>query len=100
MPLDHRFPHPREDTFLVLRATLDELDVSAAEMEKFRAKYAGLVKRPLEPNTGQPLCATLFRQFGAYSGPGNGHVGEFSPQLARQVMKDVEKFQGAAIRYE
>ena len=66
-----------EDAMPVLRAALDELEGSPAEIEKFRAKYAGVIQRPQEPQGGQPLCTALFRHFGAYPGPGDGHVGEF-----------------------
>jgi alpha-galactosidase len=86
-----------EDAMPVLRAALDELEGNPAEIERFRARYAGVVKRPQEPQGGQPLCTALFRLFGAYPGPGDGHVGEFFPQLMRPLIKDISQFQGAAI---
>jgi alpha-galactosidase len=88
-----------EDGFPVLRAALDELEGDPAQMEKFRARYGHLTKRPQEPNAGQPLCATLFRYFGAYPGPGDGHVAEFYPQLIPSTISDLEAFQGQAIRH-
>jgi alpha-galactosidase len=51
-----------------------------------------------EHDGGQPLCATLFRRFGAYPGPGDGHVAEFYPQLIGPLLADAEAFQGGAIR--
>jgi len=51
-----------------------------------------------ERDEGQPLCAALFRQFGAYPGPGDGHVAEFYPQLIGPLLGDVEAFHGSAIR--
>jgi alpha-galactosidase len=88
-----------EDAMPVLEAALDELDGNPETMEKFRARYGDLVKRPQEPNAGQPLCATLFRQFRAYPGPGDGHVAEFYPQLMKPMIQDVSHFQGEAIKY-
>lgn len=49
-------------------------------------------------NPSQPLCSELFRHFGAYPGPGDGHVGEFYPQYIRSTVNDLESFQGHAIR--
>lgn len=83
----------------VLAAALDELEGSPEQMEQFRQKYAGIVKRPQEPQAGQALCRSLFRHFGAYPGPGDGHVAEFFPQLMRPLIKNVDDFQGGAIRY-
>jgi alpha-galactosidase len=83
----------------VLRAALDELDGNPQAMEIYRAKYKDLIKRPQEPVAGEPLCTALFRHFGAYPGPGDGHVGEFFPQLMRPLIKDVAHFQGEAISY-
>jgi alpha-galactosidase len=88
-----------EDAFPVLQAALDELSGSPQAMSRFRARYGDLIKRPQEPQAGEPLCETLFRQFGAYPGPGDGHVGEFFPQLMRPLVKDPESFQGHAIKY-
>jgi alpha-galactosidase len=88
-----------DDAFPLLRATLDELEGTSIEAEQLRAKYAGLVQRPQEPAGLQPLCARLFRQLGAYPGPGDGHVGEFFPQLMRPLISKVEEFQGEAIKY-
>lgn len=87
-----------EDAFPILSARLDELEGSPDAMDAFRMKYKDVVKRPQEPNAGQPLCATLFRLTGAYPGPGDGHVIEFYPQYIRSVVKDLERFQGGAIR--
>ncbi len=88
-----------DDGMPVLRAALDELEGGTQQMEAFRAKYGEFVKRPQEPNAGQPLCTALFRHFGAYPGPGDGHVGEFFPQLMKPLIDDVERFQGEAIRH-
>jgi alpha-galactosidase len=87
-----------EDGMPVVRAAFDELDGSPAQMEKFRKLYEALNKRPQEPQGSQPLCVGLFRHFGAYPGPGDGHVVEFYPQLLRSTIPDLEHFQGAAIR--
>jgi alpha-galactosidase len=87
-----------DDAMPVLRAALDELDGSPGAMEKFRGKYAALNPRPQEPQGSQPLCASLFRKFDAYPGPGDGHVAEFFPQLMRPYIQDIEQFQGGAIR--
>jgi alpha-galactosidase len=87
-----------EDAMPVLRAALDEMDGSPAQMENFRKMYAALNKRPQEPHGSQPLCTTLFRMFDAYPGPGDGHVAEFFPQLMRPYLKDIEHFQGEAIK--
>ena len=86
-----------EDAFPILRALLDELEGNPDVMKQFRKKYQGLIKRPQEPNAGQPLCATLFRNFGVYPGPGDGHVAEFYPQLIRSTIEKIDKFQGEAI---
>lgn len=86
-----------EDAFPILRARLDELEGNPAAMEAFRKRYAGIVKRPQEPNAGQPLCATLFRLTGAYPGPGDGHVAEFYPHFIRSTVKNPDHFQGEAI---
>jgi alpha-galactosidase len=88
-----------EDAMPILGAALDEMDGNPAEMQRFRSRYAGVIKRPQEPQGGEPLCTTLFRKFGAFPGPGDGHVGEFFPQLIRPMIKDVTKFQGHAIAY-
>ena len=85
------------DAFLILSAALDELDGNPAQMEQFRARYE--IKRPQEPQGGEPLCTSLFRTLGFYPGPGDGHVGEFFPQLIRSSVKNLENFQGGAIRY-
>lgn len=87
-----------EDAMPVLRAALDELDGNPAEMEKFRAMYALLNKRPQEPHGSQPLCTNLFRHFGAYPGPGDGHVAEFFPQLMTPYIKEINHYQGEAIK--
>jgi alpha-galactosidase len=87
------------DGMPVLRAALDELEGDAEAMDAFRAEYEGLNRRPQEPHAGQPLCTALFRTFGAYPGPGDGHVGEFFPHLMRPLIDDVADFQGEAIRY-
>lgn len=87
-----------EDAFPILSARLDELEGSPESMDTFRKKYKDVVKRPQEPNAGQPLCATLFRLTGAYPGPGDGHVIEFYPQFIEAIVKDLERFQGAAIK--
>jgi alpha-galactosidase len=87
------------DGMPVLAAALDELEGSPQAMERFRAQYAHLTRRPQEPNASQPLCTALFRLFGAYPGPGDGHVGEFYPQLMRNLVADPASFQGSAIRY-
>jgi len=86
------------DAMPVLRAAFDALEGNPAEMERLRKIYEPLNKRPQEPHGQQPLCVGLFRQFGAYPGPGDGHVVEFYPQLLRSHIKDLEKFQGGAIR--
>ncbi len=88
-----------EDAFPVLRAALDEMEGNAEAMEKFRSRFSSVIKRPQEPTAGQPLCTRLFRQFGAYPGPGDGHVAEFFPQLMRPLITNVDDFQGEAIRY-
>jgi alpha-galactosidase len=88
-----------EDAMPMLRAALDALEGSPEELERFRQKYASVVKRPQEPGGKQPLCTTLFRQFGAYPGPGDGHVAEFYPQLMRPFIKNEKEYQGEAIHY-
>jgi len=88
-----------EDAMPVLAAALNELEGNPSEMEKFRTRYAGVVKRPQEPGGKQPLCHALFRHFGAYPGPGDGHVAEFFPQYIRSSILDLDHFQGEAIRY-
>ncbi len=85
-----------EDAFPILRAALDELEGSPEAIEAFRRKFGGMVKRPQEPNAGQPLCTALFRSFGAYPGPGDGHVIEFYPQFIRSL-HDPAKIKGHAI---
>ena len=87
-----------ENAMPVLRAALDEMDGNPVEMEKFRKKYDALNKRPQEPHGSQPLCTNLFRMFDAYPGPGDGHVAEFFPQLMRPYLKEIEHFQGEAIK--
>jgi alpha-galactosidase len=87
-----------EDAMPIFSAALDELEGNPSEIEKFRQKFSGLIKRPQEPQGGQPLCRGLFRKYGAYPGPGDGHVGEFFPQLMKPLIKDVSQFQGSAIR--
>jgi alpha-galactosidase len=87
-----------EDAMPLLRAALDELEGNPHAMDRFRSKYTDLVIRPQEPHAGEPLCSTLFRHFGAYPGPGDGHVGEFFPQQMKALIKDETQFQGAAIR--
>jgi len=86
-----------EDAMPILKATLDELEGNPDEIEKFRVKYANVIKRPQEPQGGQPLCTALFRNFNAYPGPGDGHVIEFYPQFARSTVMDISRFQGTAI---
>lgn len=88
-----------EDGMPILHAALDALDGNTAEMEKFRRIYEALNKRPQEPHGNQPLCTALFRHFGAYPGPGDGHVAEFFPQFIRSTIPNLEHFQGEAIRY-
>lgn len=88
-----------QDGMPVLRAAFDALDGNPAELEKLRKTYDALNKRPQEPHGSQPLCVGLFRQFGAYPGPGDGHVVEFYPQYLRAHIQNLEKFQGSAIRY-
>jgi len=67
-------------------------------------RHPTLINSPLKIAAGeeageeQPLCTRLFRQFGAYPGPGDGHVAEFFPQLMRPLIKSVEEVQGEAIR--
>jgi alpha-galactosidase len=88
-----------DDAMPMLRAALDALEGSPEEQERFRQKYGAVIKRPQEPRSGQPLCTALFRQFGAYPGPGDGHVAEFYPQLMRPFIKNEQEYQGGAIRY-
>ncbi len=86
------------DGFPLLSAALDELDGDPARMEAFRSMYEGLNKRPQEPQGGQPLCVTLYRQLGGYPGPGDGHVIEFYPQFTASFLPQFSKhFQGQAI---
>lgn len=87
-----------EDAMPVLQAALDELDGKPWAIEHHRSKYKDLVRRPQEPYAGEPLCTSLFRHFGAYPGPGDGHVGEFFPQQMKNLIKNEAQFQGAAIR--
>jgi alpha-galactosidase len=87
-----------DDAMPVLRAALDELDGNQSEMAKFRKMYEALNKRPQEPQHNQPLCANLFRQFDAYPGPGDGHVAEFFPQLMRPYIRELDNYQGEAIK--
>ncbi|MBI4928965.1 MAG: hypothetical protein HY835_14455 [Anaerolineae bacterium] len=87
-----------EDGMPVVRAALDELEGNPAEMEKFRKMYEALKKRPQEPQAGSPLCDTLFRHFGAYPGPGDGHVAEFFPQYIQSTIRGLDHFQGEAIK--
>jgi alpha-galactosidase len=87
-----------DDAMPIFAAALDELEGNPAEIERFRQKYAGIIKRPQEPQGGQPFCRALFRKFGAYPGPGDGHVVEFFPQLVRPLIKDLDRSQGSAIR--
>ncbi len=88
-----------EDAFPIFRAALDEMEGDAEAIGRFRARFSSVIKRPQEPSESQPLCTRLFRQFGAYPGPGDGHVAEFFPQLMRPLIKNVEEFQAEAIRY-
>lgn len=87
-----------EDAIPVLHAALDELEGNPQAIERYREKYKDLVRRPQEPDAGEPLCSALFRHFGAYPGPGDGHVGEFFPQQMKALIKNEAQFQGAAIR--
>jgi len=87
-----------DDAMPIFAAALDELEGNPAEIERFRHEYAGLIKRPQEPQSGQPFSRALFRKFGAYPGPGDGHVVEFFPQLVRPLLKNLDDLQGAAIR--
>jgi alpha-galactosidase len=64
----------------------------------FPALTAALDRAAGRPEGGQPLCAALYRRFGAYPGPGDGHVGEFYPQLALATVSDVDAYHGHAIR--
>lgn len=88
-----------QDAMPVLAAALDELEGDGSKMAAFRAKHGHLAKRPQEPQGSQPLCVGLFRRFGAYPGPGDGHVAEFFPQFIRSTIKDLDRFQGEAIRH-
>jgi alpha-galactosidase len=88
-----------QDGMPVLAAALDELEGSSGLMEQFRAKYAGLTKRPQEPQGNEPLCVGLFRRLGYYPGPGDGHVAEFFPELIATTLGAREGFQGQALRY-
>jgi alpha-galactosidase len=87
------------DAFPLLAAALDELQGNPRKAEEFRAQFGGLVKRPQEPSAAEPLCTRLFRKFGAYPGPGDGHVAEFFPQLMPGLIADVEHYQGEAIKH-
>jgi len=87
-----------EDGMPVVNAAFDELDGNPEQMEKFRKMYDALNKRPQEPQGRQPLCVSLFRHFGAYPGPGDGHVAEFFPQYIKSTISNLETFQGGAIR--
>ncbi len=87
-----------EDAMPVVRAAFDALDGNPAEMEKFKKMYEALNTRPQEPHGSQPLCVSLFRHFGAYPGPGDGHVAEFFPQFIQSTIPNLERFQGGAIR--
>lgn len=89
-----------EEGFSILSAALDELDGNPAVMDRFRAQFADLVKRPQEPKGGEPLCTALYRQLGYYPGPGDGHVAEFFPQFIQSMLPQLgENFQGEAIGY-
>ncbi len=88
-----------ENALPILSAALDELEGKPQAMEGFRNRYGSIIKRPQEPAAGEPLCTSLYRTFGAYPGPGDGHVGEFYPQLMKPLIRDVDQFQGSAIRY-
>jgi len=88
-----------EDAFPLLRAALDEREGNAAAAEGLRARFAGIVTRPRDPVNAQPLCAQLFRHFGAYPGPGDNHVAEFFPHLMTPLITKVETYHGEAIRY-
>jgi hypothetical protein len=81
-----------EDAFPMLRAILDQ------DTERSEWKFGSQIARPQE-TVKQPLCIRLFRHFGAYPGPGDGHVGEFFPQLMRPLIENVETFQSEAIKY-
>lgn len=81
-----------EDAFPMLRAILDQ------DTERSQWKFGSQIARPQE-TVKQPLCIRLFRHFGAYPGSGDGHVGEFFPQLMRPLIENVEEFQGEAIKY-
>jgi alpha-galactosidase len=81
-----------QDAFPMLRAILDQ------DTERSQWKFGSQIARPQE-TVKQPLCIRLFRHFGAYPGPGDGHVGEFFPQLMRPLIENVEEFQGEAIKY-
>jgi alpha-galactosidase len=86
------------DGFPVLDAALAELEGDPARMEAFRQMYAGLKKRPQEPQGGQPLCVGLYRTLGCYPGPGDGHVVEFFPQFTQSLLAEYgPDFQGEAI---
>ncbi|MBN1640302.1 MAG: hypothetical protein JXA09_03630 [Anaerolineae bacterium] len=87
-----------QDGFPALTAALDEADGRGAAMARVRAQIGGLEEGSLPPGGGQPLCAALYRCFGAYPGPGDGHVGEFYPQLAQPLVSDLEAYHGHASR--
>jgi alpha-galactosidase len=74
------------------------LDYTIDGRDGFPALTAALDSATERPEGGQPLCAALYRCFGAYPGPGDGHVGEFYPQLARATVSDLETYHGHAIR--
>jgi len=81
-----------EDAFPLLRSILSQ------DSKRSEWKFGSQIARPQE-TAKQPLCIRLFQHFGAYPGPGDGHVGEFFPQLMRPLIENVEEFQAEAIKY-
>lgn len=57
------------------------------------------LRAALEEREDEPLCSALFRAFGAYPGPGDGHVMEFFPQLVPSLRDQLGDFHGGAIAH-
>jgi alpha-galactosidase len=93
-----RYTIDGEDGFPSLTAALDAADGDPQALARSRARAGDLPAASLPPGGGQPLCAALYRCFGAYPGPGDGHVGEFYPQLALATVSDHGAYHGHAIR--